>query len=172
MQKSSILCVKWKQKKNKSVRLTPCPLFEAHFLKVMGATKSWIQSKKFHFLFCGHCFYLFLAGFSFMHFRSISFFQSSKHRYTVKVLVSRGKFRFLLAFFNHNTYTTPVWNCYLWNKSLLRFADIKVQKPVSTPYKTKKLNISKLTNSTEFSLNPRFSCNKKGDETRSLSWAT
>ena len=102
------------RKKKMSFRPTPCPLFEAHFLKVMGATKSWIQSEKFHFLFRGRCFYLFFTGFSFMHFHSISFFQSCKHLYTgtVKVLVSREKFRFLLAFFNHNTYVTPVSNCY------------------------------------------------------------
>jgi hypothetical protein len=144
-----------------SFRLTPCPLFEAHFLKLMGATKSWIQSEKFHFLFRGHCFYLSFTGFSFMHFRSISFFQSCKHLYTVKVLVSREKFRFLLAFFNHNTYVTPVWNCYFWNKTLLIFTDIEIQKPISTTYKTKKIKISKLTNSMEFSWNPHFSWNKK-----------
>jgi len=92
------------RKKKMSLRLTPCHLFEALSLKVIGATKSWIQSEKFHFLFRGHCFYLFFTGFSFMHFHSISFFQSCKHLYTVKVLVSREKFGFLLAFFNHNTY--------------------------------------------------------------------
>lgn len=141
-----------------SFRLSPCPLFEAHFLKVMGATKSWIQSEKFHFLFRGHCFYLFFTGFSFMHFHSISLFQSCKHLYTVKVLFSREKFHFLLAFFNNNTRVTPVWNCYLWNKTWLIF---RTQKPISTTYKTKKIKISKLTNSKEFSWNPCFSWNKK-----------
>ena len=149
------------RKKRLSLRLTPCHLFEALFLKVIGATNSWIQSEKFHFLFRGYCFYLFFTGISFMHSHSISFFQSCKHLYTVKVLVSREKFRFLQAFFNHNTYVTPVWNCNFWNKTLLIFTDIKVQKPISTTHGTKKIKISKLTNSKEFSWNPRFSWNKK-----------
>lgn len=95
MQQSFILCVKRKEKTKMSFHLTPWPFFEAHFRRVMGVTKFWIQPEKFHFPLRGHCFYLFFTGFSFVHFHVISFFQSSEQLYTVKVLLSKEKFLLL-----------------------------------------------------------------------------
>jgi hypothetical protein len=68
--------------------LTRSPLHEPLFLRVMGVTRSRIQSGKFHWLSTATASTYPSSKFSFLRVSSIQFFRTSKHLHTFEVFVT------------------------------------------------------------------------------------